>query len=168
MPSESRTLLLMRHAHAEPSVNGDRARRLTDDGEAEARRIGGLLTGVHEVDGAVASAAVRAMQTAGAVLTAAGSTIAAEASEAIYKATADDLLAGVHGIDPSSSCALLVAHQPVIQEFALDIADEDSDPGYVAEISAHFKPATLAVFRFDGLWPELEYGEAELIDVLTA
>lgn len=168
MPSESRTLLLMRHAHAEPSVNGDRARRLTADGEVEARRIGGLLSGTHDVDSAVASAAVRAVQTARAVLTASGSAAEVHESEPIYKATADDLLAGVHGIDPASSCALLVAHQPVIQEFALDIADEDSDPGYVAGISAHFKPATLAVFKFDGLWPELEYGEAELIDVLTA
>lgn len=164
-----RVLLVMRHAHAESAAGTpDHARRLTPDGEAEAGRIGAMLAPKHVPDVVLSSSAVRAVQTAAEVVSGSASAAEVHSTEDLYLASSESLLDAVHGLDASARVALLVGHQPILQEFAIELADEESDPGYLAAISEHFRPATVAAFRYDGLWGELEVGEAELFDVLTA
>ncbi|GAB3568553.1 SixA phosphatase family protein [Spelaeicoccus albus] len=167
--STERVLLVMRHAHAEPATGSpDHARRLTDAGRDEAARIGRQLAPRHVPDVALTSSAVRAVRTAEEVIAGSESRAEVHSTEELYLASGDGLLDAVHGLNPDARTALLVGHQPILQEFALALADEESDPSYIAAISEHFRPATVALFRYDGLWGEMEFGEAELFDVLTA
>lgn len=165
---DERILLVMRHAHAAHAGGApDSARQLTVDGEAEAARVGELLARRHVPDAVLASSAVRAAGTAAGVVRGSGSAAEVRTSESLYLASTADVLTEVREADPAARTVLVVGHQPAVQEFALSLSDEESDPSYVADIEAHFRPATLAVFRYAGLWAELDFGEAELIDVLT-
>lgn len=114
-----RELILLRHAHAEPAIDGqpDLDRPLTEQGLAEAQAAGRWLTEQGLVpDRVLCSPARRARETLEAVLEATGY-VEQRLEERIYEATAGTLaeLADAHR---ETERLLLVGHNPGLEHLA--------------------------------------------------
>lgn len=144
-----RTLLLMRHAQAEPGFGiDDIDRPLTDQGQAQAKVVGRLLA-QHgcRIDHVVCSTALRTRQTLDGVL----STLGAESppeidyNEAAYNAASDTLLELVQYADADIETMMVVGHNPSISQLVFDfVADSESLTG--------FPPATVAEVHLEVEW----------------
>jgi phosphohistidine phosphatase len=82
----------------------------------------------------------------------------------LYSASADDLLERLRRLPDTTGSALLVGHNPAVQELALTLAG--AAPGRAA-IERKYPTAALATFRFDASWSELDAGMADLVDFVT-
>ncbi|WP_116248009.1 histidine phosphatase family protein [Nocardiopsis sp. FIRDI 009] len=144
----SRTLLLMRHARAEPGHGGrDFDRALDDTGRGQAEEVGRLLAARgYEPDHVLCSAALRTRQTLDGVLGAMGPGVAPEVdySEAVYSAGVDSLLELVNYVDPDARTLLVVAHNPTVAQLAAAFVGH--------EALASFAPATVAAVELDVEW----------------
>ncbi len=159
-----RTLLLLRHAQTEDSRPGgrDHDRRLTAEGEEQARAVGAALAAV-PVDAVLCSSAVRTRQTLEQLdLRLAPDRL--DVSRKYYNAGSDTLLAALRALDDDCRCALLVGHAPGVPAVAYELADpETSDAAALAAVDGRFPAATLARLEFTGAWADLE--TAALVDV---
>lgn len=161
----TRTVLLLRHAEAgdPPPGGGDIDRRLTADGEQQARAVGAALSVGPTVDTVLCSAAARTRQTF-ELLGLRVDPERTDISRDYYNAGADTLVDALRGLDGDCRTVLLVGHAPGLPSVAYELADpETSDPAALAAIAGRFPIATLARLEFDGDWAELE--TAALVDV---
>jgi phosphohistidine phosphatase len=121
-----KTLLILRHAKAEHfNEDGDKARRLTERGQKDAEHVGEMIAEKFGVVGVVISSdAVRASQTA---------QIAAQAEEyddvivlhpEMYGANVETLFEVVRTIPEDIDSALVVGHNPALEEFCADLCDQ--------------------------------------------
>lgn len=115
-----KTLLLLRHAKSswdDPAL-ADFDRPLNERGRRAAPFMGGLLRREGLVpDVVVSSPAVRAKQTAEAVIAAGGFDAAVVFEESIYEASPNALREAVAAIDDAAATAMLVGHNPGIEGF---------------------------------------------------
>ena len=113
-----KTLILIRHASTEGhGERGDRSRKLTGAGLAEARAQGELLSALGVEPGALLhSPAVRTTETAAHLVDAAGWTLESEPKEAIYEASAARLVELIRGLDDDHATVVVVGHQPGVGE----------------------------------------------------
>ena len=80
----------------------------------------------------------------------------------LYGAGPADLLARLHDVPPPIGSAMVIGHNPGLQELALLLARDG--PG-VRELEAKFPTGALATLAFRGAeWVVLDPGTAELID----
>lgn len=161
-----RTLLVLRHAHTEDTRPGhtDHARRLTDDGRAEASGLGEHLRaqGVR-VDRVLCSSATRARQTLGAL----GLDCPVDVSDGVYNAGSDQILDLVGDTPDDVSTLLVVGHAPGLPTLALDLADpRQSEPDALAVLETRFPPCSMATLEVDGPWAGLH--RARLVSVRLA
>lgn len=161
-----RTVLLLRHAEAgdPPPGGGDIDRRLTANGERQARVAGAALGPAGPtVDRVLCSAAARTRQTFELLGVHVGPE-RVDISRDYYNAGADTLIAALRALDPDCWSVLLVGHAPGLPSVAYELADpETSDPAALAAIDGRFPIATLARLEFEGDWADLE--TASLVDV---
>jgi phosphohistidine phosphatase len=162
-----RTVLLLRHARTEDSRPGGRDidRRLTAEGEEQARAVGGHLAehGL-TLDAVLCSSAVRTRQTLAGLGLPLPDARRLDLSSDYYNAGADTLIAALRAQDEESRTVLLVGHAPGVPAVAYELTDPDtSDPAAVAAIDGRFPAATLARLEFAGHWADLE--TAALVDV---
>ena len=80
----------------------------------------------------------------------------------IYEASGADLLAIVRRLPDEVSTAMLIGHQPGIQDLALTLVG--AGPG-LARISGKFPTAALATVAVASAWNELGPGSGRLLDV---
>ena len=160
---QRRILLVLRHAETEDVRPGsrDNERRLTPDGERQARGVGDYLrTENVAIDAVLCSSAVRAQQTL--ELLTLDDQLAAEhveISDRFYNAGADTLIDAVRDLPADCHVALLVGHAPGAPGLVHDMADPDtSAPAAVSAIESRFPAAALAWLEFDGDWSEIEGG----------
>jgi phosphohistidine phosphatase len=116
-----KTILLMRHAKAEPPVPGqtDFDRPLAARGIDDARRMGRALAKMGVVpDAIIASPAARAKQTAEAAVAAMDFAGAVRLEKELYDASGDAWLAAMRSLSAATACVLVVAHSPGIAEAA--------------------------------------------------
>jgi phosphohistidine phosphatase len=114
-----KTLLLLRHAKSDWDDPGllDFDRPLATRGRQDAPTIGKALKKRKPLpDLIIASPAVRARETIEAVIEAAKLDIQPQFDESIYGASSDELLALVRRLPKTSSCVLLVGHNPGFEE----------------------------------------------------
>jgi phosphohistidine phosphatase len=157
-------LILMRHASAGPAAD-DRERPLSAAGQREALSVGGALGALatygFRPDQALVSPARRARETLAGVRTGLRSLAAAETDEALYLASARQLLARLQRIPDETAQLLLVGHNPGLSELAQLLAGR-------AEVVVGLAPAAYAALRIPGVrWCELEPGCAELVKLVT-
>jgi phosphohistidine phosphatase len=137
-----KTLLLVRHALADPGEGGmaDQARPLSARGRLDASEMGRRLVARSlPPDVIVSSAAVRARDTAELIAAELGvERSAIRVSAALYNASSDELLDEVTRLDDALGCAMMVAHNPGLAELA-----NRFDPGIT-----HLVPGAMAGFRF--------------------
>jgi phosphohistidine phosphatase len=158
------TLLLLRHAHAEPrSKNGlDADRPLSAAGRQEARQVGGFLRRAGlPVDEVLCSAALRARETAAAVIEAAQLMLPVQHEPVLYEAPAEEILAFLHGRGGRPGHVLLVGHNPVISDLAGLLTSQ-------GRLALAFPPATLAAIGFEGGWQALGPGRGLLLCLVPA
>lgn len=143
------TLVLVRHAQAEPHCSGgDHARPLSDHGNEQARTLAGRLARIIPTFNlALYSDARRTTETAEHLLRFCHAE-KAWSDRSIYMAGASDILAMISGLDEAET-VLIVGHEPTISEVGRYLA---SDPGM---IQRGVPTATALVLRHDEPWAEL-------------
>lgn len=165
MPTTTRTLVVLRHAKAEPAQGGsDEIRPLALTGRRQASSVGhhlqdaGLLPEV-----VLVSTALRTRQTW--ELAQAGlREIAPEVDlrDELYAASAGDLLEAVRGVDARVRTLLVVGHEPAVSGLAAYLAGDGSDSSAVAQVRAGVPTASLSILRAEGPWDGWGRGSARL------
>jgi phosphohistidine phosphatase len=160
---QRRILLVLRHAQTEDVRPGsrDNERRLTPDGERQAREAGDYLrTRNIAIDAVLCSSAVRAQQTL--ELLKIDDQLPAnrvEIADRFYNAGADTLINAVRELPVDCRVALVVGHAPGAPGLVHEMADSTSSaPEAIAAIESRFPAAALAWLEFNGHWSEIEGG----------
>lgn len=154
-----KTILLMRHAKAEPGVPGqkDFDRPLAERGNLDSQRMGRALARLGDVpDAIVSSPATRAKQTAEGAARAMKFGGAMLLDRTLYDAPGDAWLTALRSLPASVDSALVVAHSPGIDEAAALLSGAASDA---------FDVPTGALIAFTARierWPDLKAGTAAL------
>ena len=161
MQNTAHTLVIMRHAKAEPYAATDEERELTAQGEADAFAAGEWLAeqGI-EVDHALVSGAARARGTWASVAEGADFGIEAEFDRSLYAAGPETALDLIRLTKESVRCLLVVGHNPTMAHLAQMLDDGDGDADAIDGMATGFPAASLTVFAVDGPWAELEIGSA--------
>lgn len=153
-------LLILRHAAAASASTGvpDRHRPLTGAGSAQATALGGLLHQWRLLPGRiVASAALRAVETAEALVGGAAGDVAVERSERLYNASAEELLTFGQGLPDGEERVMVVAHAPGVAHLVSLLITEHMD------LFMSFPAGTLAQVDLDSdRWSDLDYGAGML------
>ena len=150
--TDMRTLILMRHAKSDyPPGVADRDRPLSARGERDAVAAGHWIGAAFpRVDEVVVSPARRARQTwqriAGHI-----EVQALREDDRIYDDWGSRLPEVVAAISEEARTALVVGHNPGIEEYALALA-RGGDPLGLARLSAKFPTSGIAVLHLPGSW----------------
>lgn len=86
--------------------------------------------------------------------------------DALYEASADQLLAEVQRAPEIAGTLLVLGHNPGLEEFALRLAGDGSNEAALKQLRKKFPTAGLARLEFKGRWDELRFGAACLRDFL--
>ncbi len=159
-----RQLLLLRHAKSswdDPRLP-DHARPLNTHGRRAAEAVRGVLSGLGlRPDLVLVSSARRTLQTLGA-LEPWDDAPAVEPLDALYLASADDLLSAVRTGAREAGCVMLVGHNPGLHELALLLSGPGSEAAQRAQLENAFPTASLAVLSVASQWSELGAGGGAL------
>lgn len=165
-----KTLYLLRHAKAArgDAATSDHERPLTERGRNDAAEIGHILKQRRAaLELVVSSSARRALETTAQVLGAFNSQTPYERDESLYMGGPGTLLDRVRSLPDAVSSAMLVGHNPDMQEFARCLCHKETEP-YGRSLVDSFPPAALAVLQFGvELWRDLTPGDGKLIDYLV-
>jgi phosphohistidine phosphatase len=151
---EIKTLLILRHAKAQPDAPaGDHLRALTDRGRRDATTIGDHLHAlVATPDGFVTSDARRALQTAELAAAACDFAKPLTIEPAIYGADAAELAEIVRRLPDASACVVIVGHNPGLQDLVDLLSGDDG-------VIDHLPTAGLAYLEHDATrWRDLADG----------
>jgi phosphohistidine phosphatase len=154
-----KTILLMRHAKAEPAVPGqsDFDRPLADRGTDDARRMGRAIAKLGLVpDTIVASPAARARQTAEVAARAMGFVDDIRFEGELYDAFGEAWLQAMRALPAAAESVLVVAHSPGIAEAAALLSGA---PARAIDVPT---AGLIALVQELSRWKELDEGEASL------
>jgi phosphohistidine phosphatase len=156
---DSRRLVVVRHAKsAWPDGVPDAQRPLNGRGRRDAPAAGRWLrdrTG--PVEAVVCSPAARTRETLGLIAAELDAAPDPVFDERVYAATAETLLAVVHGIPDDAGSALLVGHNPGVSELVAVLSGTEVE----------MKTSAIAVLGLTGSWADAAPGRATLIDEAT-
>lgn len=146
MAATKRRLVIVRHAKsAWPEDFPDAQRPLGPRGRRDAPAVGRWLREhVDDIDAVVSSPAVRARQTWGLAADKHGKAPRARFDERVYGASADELLDVVRGLPATASTAVLVGHNPGLQDLV----------GLLTGEHCELKTASVAVLSWPGSWAD--------------
>ncbi|RWC50039.1 MAG: histidine phosphatase family protein [Mesorhizobium sp.] len=151
-------LLLLRHAKSswdDPDLN-DFDRPLAERGVKTARLMGRELAARGWLpDLVLVSAALRTRDTWRLVAAELSTHPRIAFTEALYGASAKDILNQVHQADPSCGSLLVVGHNPGLEDLAKQLAGSGSEPKARKRLDEKFPTSALARFVFEGDWPGL-------------
>ncbi len=165
-------LLLLRHANAAAAPPGlpDHARPLTAVGRAAAGAMGRAMRRLGlQPDLVLVSSARRTLETL-ECLEPWDETPLVEPMDALYTAGAPGLSALLAGMPETVRSALLVGHNPAVQELALLLLGGNQAARrtpHTSRLAAGFPAAGLAEFSIRGSWRAQQPGSASLVRFLT-
>lgn len=166
MHTESRQLVIMRHAKAEQVGPSDLERTLTEGGRADAAEAGRWLVdeGFRPAH-ALVSSAVRTRETWAALSSAAGwgDAVDVDFQAALFSAGPETALDLVRLLPANAPSALVLGHNPTVATLAQLLDDGTGDSGAARAMTEGFPPAALAVFEVEGEWASLDLGSARLV-----
>ena len=155
-----KTLLLMRHAKADPSTAGvaDIDRPLLDEGRQAASRVGSFLKREQFMaDVVLSSSALRALETVESVLQAMEISLDVRSDQRIYDGGSLLLLEVLAEVEDDLKTTLLVGHNPVLEDLVQHLTGE----------SVHLSPGTLAHVELAAeKWSEVHVGTNKLRSVV--
>jgi phosphohistidine phosphatase len=158
-------LWLLRHAKSSWDDPGlpDRLRPLAPRGVRAAGRLAGHVrqAGIAP-DLVLCSPAVRAVRTWEGVAPGAPPDTPLETDEALYHADADDLLGRLQRLAPSVASALVVGHNPALQELAIGLAG-GGKRRLRERMATKFPTGALATFELPADWGDVGWGTGKLV-----
>jgi phosphohistidine phosphatase len=155
----TRRLTLLRHAKSDWPDVPDHDRPLAKRGRKDAPRIGRWLrTHGYVPDIVICSTALRTRQTWDLVAPELNGSAEVRFEPRAYAASALTLLYLCQELPPSCDAALLIGHNPGIEELAASLGGAPEQAGL------RFPTAAVAVFEFTGAWSTLAPGQANLLD----
>lgn len=159
-------LLLLRHGKSDWSVDGqdDFDRTLTKRGRKATRRIADWLAR-HDLvpDRALVSRAVRTRQTWELLCETLERDIPADIHESLYLASPGALLSHIEALPEATSTAIVVGHNPGIEELSRMLAGPRPDPDAMRDLLRGYPTAGLGVFRLnENAWKSLSAEGAHL------
>ncbi|HEY5207182.1 MAG TPA: histidine phosphatase family protein [Roseiarcus sp.] len=164
-----RRLFLVRHAKAELSVGrDDYARKLTDRGRADARRVARALAARRFLpDVLIHSGAARAKETAEIFAAEWRSKVELEQDTRLYDASGTTLLDHARALADAHKRVGLVGHNPGFGELATALTGAGAEPER-RRLAAKFPTCAVAVLDFSiELWAEVERSSGMLALYLT-
>jgi phosphohistidine phosphatase len=163
-----RQLLLLRHAKSswdDPSL-GDHSRPLSRRGREAAVAMGAAMRELGLVpDVVLASSAQRAQETLAGLGPWEEMPII-EIMDALYLASATQLLKVLNGVAETVRSVLLLGHNPGLQELAVQLAGSARNAHDARRMAEKFPTAALAEFAVSGTWGALAPGGARLMRFL--
>ena len=165
-----RTLILLRHAKSDyPGGVADHDRPLAKRGRHQAELAGAWLRSdawrsrvdggadpvagiVGGIDSVLCSTATRARET----LARTGIDAPVTFTDALYGATADEIIDLLRGIDDSVLALLVVAHAPGLPDTAIELAGPESDADALASAERAFPTSAIAVIDVPGSWADID------------
>ena len=160
-----KTLTLLRHAKSgwDDPVARDFDRPLNAKGKRAAAMVGRHMRSLGLVfDHAIASPAVRVTETLEQIESGYGRTIAPAWDRRVYLASAATLLDVVHGFPAETHSALLVGHNPGLEDLVLMLVADGADPLRDA-VEDKYPTASIAELQFDaGSWEDIGSATARL------
>jgi phosphohistidine phosphatase len=161
----TRRLMLLRHAKSDWPDVPDPDRPLAKRGRRDAPRIGRWL---HDrgylPDVVVCSIARRTRQTWKLVAPELGTSPSVRFEPRAYDASALTLLYLARELPAQYHAALLIAHNPGLEELAAWLPDQAGENSSSPPSGLRFPTAAVAVLEFEADWPGLAPGQARLID----
>jgi phosphohistidine phosphatase len=155
-------LLLLRHAKSSWELGGDLdwERGLTERGADDLKLVTTYMAGRGLApDLILCSTARRARESLKGIATVLPPGAIAEFTDAIYQATAVELLGLLQSVGGEPNSVLMVGHNPSMHDLAVDLADGTGD---LSGMAGKFPTAALAEFEFGGPWDKLDSGGAAL------
>jgi phosphohistidine phosphatase len=160
---QSRLIVVMRHAKAEQLGPTDLERELSPRGREDAAASGSWLAEQQITpDHVLVSAAVRTRQTWETVAKAAGWSLEPNFDQGLYAAGPDTTFDLVRDTPDEARALLVIGHNPTIAVVAQLLDDGSGDEAADEEMTAGFPTSAVAVFEYDGAWPDLEPASARL------
>ena len=167
--TEVKQLLLLRHAKSswdDPEL-ADFDRSLAQRGRNDARRMGreaaarGWLP-----QRALVSTAARTRETWGIVSAEWPHIPEVSFREALYQASAEELLVEAQRTPERIDMLLLLGHNPGLEDLARGLAGDNSEASALELLLEKFPTGAVARLEFDGGWDALRPGAARLTDCL--
>jgi len=158
------TLLLLRHAKSDwhSGAKTDFERPLNERGREAARLMGRFMAEAgYEPDLVLCSPSQRTRETLGLVAESMTLPVDRRYTEALYEDADDDYLKILRAEGGGSGCCLVVGHNPMIYETALNLVGA-GDKDEIARLNAKYPSGTLATVSFDEDWSELQPKVARL------
>lgn len=151
-------LYLLRHAKAAPETEGgDAVRPLMKRGRKAAAAMGAFLAGLEPAPELVlCSPSLRTRETLDSVLPAVHPAPRVGYDDALYLASAEELLDRLRHVAKATRCVLVIGHNPGLHELGARLAEE---PGRFAQ---GFPTAALARFEIASDWAALRWHHARL------
>ncbi len=160
-----KTLFLLRHAKSgfdEPPVR-DVDRQLNEKGRRAARTVGRHLRDTAATfDHVIASPARRVAETLAEVEAGYGRTLSPLIDKRLYLACVETLLDLIHALPPEAASALLVGHNPGLEELVLALVPDAADQPLRDDVELKFPTASVAELAFDGDWHAVKPNAAML------
>ena len=162
-----RRLLLVRHAKSawdDPSLADDERPLAPRGVKALARLCDYLTRAGHRPQIVLCSPSRRTLATLDGIRAAMPKRPRIEVDDELYLATANTLLARLRSIDDGIGCALVIGHNPGLQDLADRLAGA-GDAGMRAQVSAKFPTAAVVTLSFDTAWADLRDRGARIDDL---
>lgn len=162
-------LLLLRHAKSswdDPKL-ADRDRPLNKRGCRAAASMRQAIVDLGLIPDIVLTSPARRVQETLAALEPWDETPLVETLEALYLATANELLALLQEVNETVRSVMLIGHNPGLQELAAQLAASSVDSEIKRRLLAGFPTAALAEFSVGMRWEQLAPGGTRLVRFLT-
>ena len=155
--------MLLRHAKSDWPDVPDHDRPLAKRGRKDAPVIGRWLRGHGYLpDAVVCSTARRTRQTWELMAPELDGSPSVRFEPRAYAASAQTLLYLARELPGPCRAALLIAHNPGLEDLANGLAAQPGEDGAPGSPWLRFPTAAVAVFEFAGDWPDLAPGQARL------
>jgi phosphohistidine phosphatase len=162
-------LLLLRHAKSswdDPKL-ADRDRPLNKRGYRAAASMRQAITNLGLIPDMVLISPARRAQETLAALEPWDETPLVETLEALYLATAEQMLALLREVNETVRSVMLIGHNPGMQELSGQLAAGSGDSEIKRRLLAGFPTAALAEFSVGARWEQLDAGGTRLVRFLT-
>lgn len=160
-------LFLLRHAQTLPADSrGDKERKLTPAGQADARALGQAMSRKHyRPEEVYCSPAVRTVQTLEGLMETLGSLSTLYLPQ-IYDGGQEELMEAIQGTAGTVGSLLVIAHNPSVHALAVALA-QDNSPALMNRLSAGYRPGSMAVLGCDvETWGDIRPGRSMLLDFM--
>lgn len=166
--SDTRRLVLVRHAKAESGGDDDLARGLTSRGRRDAAALGRWLV-EHDLapDLVVVSSAVRAQETWTAASSELDDPPPVRVEQDLYDGSAGGTMKVIAAAPAAVRTLAVVGHEPTTSAVADALAGEGSDGAALAAVRAGMSTSGVAVLEVRREWGEVTGGSAALVQVAS-